>query len=95
MVAPGAELGDRELSTHPRTGAHHSTPPGNKARPLGLAPGNSMSENRARRLLRQRLGPVRALYRALSIASALETSTWPGCASTLSDLTMPLSTSIA
>jgi len=39
-----------------------------------------------------RLGPV---YKTLSIASALETSTWPGCASTLRDLTMPLSTSIA
>ena len=34
-------------------------------------------------------------YNALSIASALETSTWPGCASTFSDLTIPLSTSIA
>ena len=41
MVAPGAELGDRELSTHPRSGAGRSTPPGSKARPLGLAPGNS------------------------------------------------------
>ena len=95
MVAPRAGLGDRELSIHPRNGARRSTPPGSKARPLGLAPGNSTSEDRARRLRRRRLGPVRALYRALSIASALETSTWPGCASTLSDLTMPLSTSIA
>ena len=54
------ELGDRELSTHPRSGAGRSTPPGNRAWPLGLVPGNSMPEDRARRLRRQRLGPVEA-----------------------------------
>ena len=65
MVAPGAELGDRELSTHPRSGAGRSTPPGSKARPLGLAPGNLKSEHRTLRLPRRRLGAGRDPFIAL------------------------------
>ena len=43
---------------------------------------------------RRRRNRGQAYPSALSIVSALETSTWPGCGSTLSDLTTQLSTSI-
>src|SRR6516225_4472988 len=86
LAGPKTEIGEHVLSTHPLGDVRSPRLGAGKPEVRGSPP-NAASTEAGRRY-----GP---LYSALSIASALETSTWPGCASMLSDLTTPLSINIA